>query len=64
MRTSRVLAFAFVDVVAEGWILRILRETDVADAVEAAGCVQTSMSTVVAQFQTLVDVHAGCVVPR
>lgn len=64
MRTSRVLAFAFVDVVAEGWILRILREAYVAGAVEVAGCVQTSMGTVVAQFQTLVDVDAGCVVPR
>lgn len=50
MRTSRVLAFAFVDVVAEGYIVRILREADVADAVEAAGGVETSMSTVVAKF--------------
>lgn len=64
MRTSRVLALAFVDIVAESRILKILRETDVAGTIEAAECVHALMSTIVIQFQTLVDVHASCIVPR
>lgn len=64
VRTSCVLGRALVNIVAESRILRILRETDVARAVETAGNIQALMSAIVPQLQALVDVHAGRVVLR
>lgn len=62
MRTSRVLDLAFVDIVAESWILKVMRETDVAETIEAAGSIHALMSTIVTQLQTLVDVRASRIV--
>lgn len=64
VRAACVFDLALVDVVAQGRVFRILREADVAAAIETAGGVQALMGAVVPQLQALVDVHAGSVVLR
>lgn len=64
VRAARVFGPALVDVVAQGRILWILREADIAAAAETAGGVQALMGAVVPQLQALVDVDAGSVVLR